>query len=320
MNQLTTEEKKAINQISQQRDYDVTLGNILDTFIHESITRGTPVVPHFAQAILDITGVVIDQDRVNIGSIGYYFSAVSTPRANDATHVTIDILSHTSRAIGTLTMDVQPTAGDTFTIGGDEVYTFVAIGNDTEAGKISVGADLAAAKANLVAAINGEDEHNYGSSYVFASNFIENVCTLTALIGGVAGNAIGTTETFTATTNVFAAATLSGGSDCSAANAAAALITAINTYDTVGVGALAGTGTKVILKADVAGVAGNAITVSESMTNAAFDGAATNLSGGVDPNPDTDRTGRKIMYDDNYLYICTGGIDDWHRISLGAAL
>lgn len=109
-----------------------------------------------------------------------------------------------------LTMDTQPTAADTVTI-GTTVYTWVASG--AEAGEINVGADLAAAKLNLVAAINGTDEINEAHTLVTAAAFSGDTMTITAVTKGTAGNAIATTETFTAGTNVWAGATMTGGVD-----------------------------------------------------------------------------------------------------------
>ena len=110
------------------------------------------------------------------------------------------------KAQGTLTVDTQPTAADTFTIGGT-VYTFVASGAATP-GEVNRGADLAAAKLNIVAAINGTDGWNTPNPKVTAAAFVANDCVLTARLPGTAGNSIATTETFTAVTNVFDAATL----------------------------------------------------------------------------------------------------------------
>jgi len=112
-----------------------------------------------------------------------------------------------SAATGILTMDTQPTATDTVTIGGI-VLTFVASG--AVAGEVNRGADLAAAKTNLVAAINGTDAINTANPYVTAAAFASNNMTVTARVKGPAGLTIATTETFTAGSNVWAAATLNG--------------------------------------------------------------------------------------------------------------
>ena len=103
---------------------------------------------------------------------------------------------------GTLTMDTQPTVGDTFTIGGKE-YTFTTDGTAANDGEIDVGADLADAKTLVVAAINGTDGINTANEKVTAAAFVSDDCVLTAKIKGVAGDLIDTTETFTAETNVF---------------------------------------------------------------------------------------------------------------------
>lgn len=108
---------------------------------------------------------------------------------------------------GTLTVAVQPLSGDTMTI-GDKVFTFVAEGTANADGEIGVGADLAGAKTNIVAAINGSDGWNTASAYVTAAAFATNDCVLTALIRGVAGDLIATTQTFDNVGNVFDAATL----------------------------------------------------------------------------------------------------------------
>jgi len=115
-------------------------------------------------------------------------------------------------ATAVLTMDTQPTAGDTMTI-GTKVYTFTTDGTAADDGEIDVGADLADAKTLVVAAINGTDSINTAHPDVTASAFSGDDCTITASAKGTAGNAIATTETFTAGTNVFDTATLESGVD-----------------------------------------------------------------------------------------------------------
>ena len=117
----------------------------------------------------------------------------------------------TAAAAVNLTVDTLPTAGDTFTL-GTKVFTFVASGADAD-GEVNVGANLAAAQANIVAAINGTDGWNVAHGLVSAGAFAANVSNIRARISGVAGNSIASTETFTAVTNIFAAATLLLGVD-----------------------------------------------------------------------------------------------------------
>lgn len=115
---------------------------------------------------------------------------------------------------GTLTLDTNPVDldGDTMTI-GSVTYTFkdtVSAAND-----IAIGATVAATQANIVAAINGSGTPGteYGTGTVQNPDakmdpFATDVAIVTARISGSVGDAIATTETFTAATNVFDAATL----------------------------------------------------------------------------------------------------------------
>lgn len=320
MNQLTAEEKKTLNQVSQQRDNDVSLGDILDTFIDEAtIQDGTPVNAISATETLEISGVVVDSETVSIGDDIYEFVTDAAKTKTAPTNIAVDIAANAVKSSNTLTLPTQPTAGDTMWI-GTKIYTFVPEGTANAEGEVSVGTDLASAKLAIVAAINGTDGINNPSDEVTASAFVANVCTITALVGGVVGNTIPTTETFTAVGNVFSAITLGTGTDCSAANAKTAFMAAVTASDTQGVGATSGAGTNVTLTADAGGVAGNEITLAETMTNGAFTAAATELSGGVDG---TVAVGKTLLVDATYLYIAAAGNTvaqkNWRRMALGAA-
>lgn len=116
-----------------------------------------------------------------------------------------------------LTMDTQPTAGDTMTI-GTKVYTFVAAGTADADGEINLGANLAATKPLVVTAINGGG-FNVAHTQFTAATFVSNDMTITAITKGTVGNGKATTETFTAGTNVWAGATTTGGVDGTAGQA-----------------------------------------------------------------------------------------------------
>jgi hypothetical protein len=287
---------------------------------------GTPVNAVNATKTLSVSGVVIDSETVTVNNPAiagvnvYEFLADTAQTKTVATNIAVDITASTTKAARVLTIDTQPTIGDTMTIGA-KVYTFVAVGTATSVGKISVGADLAGAKLAIVAAINGTDAFNIPHPSVTAGAFTVNACTLTALVGGVAGNAIATTETFTAGTNIFAGATLAAGADCTAANAITALVAAITASDTQGVGAADGAGDTVDLTADVAGVVGNTITIGETMVNGAFAAGAVLLSGGVDG---TVGGIGQTMIDATYLYTSvannTTADKNWRRIALASAV
>jgi len=115
-----------------------------------------------------------------------------------------------------LTMDTQPTAGDTITILG-KTWTWIADGSTATAGQIKVGANVADAKAILIAAINGttppsagdymdiatNGRRKYQNAQISCSAFSGDDATITSY------GKIGAAETFTAATNVFAAETSS---------------------------------------------------------------------------------------------------------------
>ena len=110
----------------------------------------------------------------------------------------------------TLTLDTNPTAGDTFTIMG-VTFKIVSNGTAANAGEISLGANIGATQPIVVNAINGtgtpgasayievsvEDRRLLTNNQVTASDFAANATTITAT-GRLDG-----AETFTAGTNVF---------------------------------------------------------------------------------------------------------------------
>ena len=116
-------------------------------------------------------------------------------------------------AQGTLTMDVQPINGDTYTIDG-KTYTFETTLTDVD-GNVNIGGSLAQARLNLVAAmdLSGVAGTDYATSMtahtsVDIAAFIVADAILTAKLGGAAGSLLATTESFDAVTNIFDATTL----------------------------------------------------------------------------------------------------------------
>ena len=325
MENLTAEELKIFNYSTQEIDVTKLIGTKIQEIITALVQPGTPVNAVSAAKALAISGVVIDGETVTInnpavaGTDVYEFLADAAQTKTTATNIAVDIAASTTKATDNLTVDNQPTSGDTMTIGSKE-YIFVPAGTANADGEISIGTSLATAQANIVAAINGSDGVNDPHPQVTAGNFTANASAITALVGGAAGNNITTTETFTAGTNVFSAAKLATGADCTAANAITALVAAVTAFDTQGVGAADGAGDTVDFTADIAGVIGNNIVIGETMANGAFAGDATKLSGGVDG---TAAKEGKLMIDDSYLYVCMGDNTiagkNWRRISLGEA-
>jgi hypothetical protein len=323
MNNLTVTERKVLNNASQVLNLDVNLGDKIRDIINNLAKFGTPVNAIAATKTLTISGVVVHGETVTIHNpkvlVGdvYEFLGDAAQTKSAPGNIAVDVSAKMTKSTINLTIDTQPTAGDKMTI-GSKTYTFVPLGTDNSNGEISVGSDLTTAQAAIVAAVNGTDGFNVPNAFARLGAFAANVSAVTALIGGVVGDGIVTTETFTTETNVFSGATLAGGADCLAADAVTALVAAITASDTQGVGAADGVGDTVDLTADVAGISGNDIEIGETMTNGAFTGDAVKLSGGVDGTESTDIN---VMVDNTYLYVCVAANTvsgrNWRRIALG---
>lgn len=362
-----------------------------------------------AVATLTIAGVVVNGETVTLGSRVYEFDTNGT-RTLTAGRVRADISAAATKSQGTLRLDTIPTAGDLMTI-GTRTFVFVASGAGNEPGEISVGANYAAAYANILAAINGSDGFNTAHSTVSAAagtntpatttltqsgtpvdgvtytignkvytakdtltptegqvliggsaaNFLINLkaavnhtgtpgtdyscaaahtqvtattlttstlvfsatilaatggnaatqnllastetsgngafgaatflgaidkIVLTARAGGVAGDLLATTETFTPANNTFDAATLgttTAGVDCLAADAVTALALAITTDASAICSGTDGAGNTVVCTALTQGTAGNALASTETMANGSFGGSV--FAGGSDNLP-----------------------------------
>lgn len=321
---LTNKQVTILNRISRYWDFNRTFkfGDILHT-LSGGANEGTPVNAANASGLLTLTGVVKHGDLVSVynpeneeGDV-YEFLACVEEELSDGATAPVFILNNTVKASVNLTMVAQASPGDTMTI-GNKVYTFRLAGDVDTDGEIGLVSGLAASQEMLVEAINGTDGINEPHPLVTAGDFVENVCTITAIYGGTAGNSISSVETFSNVGNVFASDTLLNGADCSAANAVTALVSAINDLDTQGVTAAPGTGTKVALTADVPGVLGNDIETEATMANGSF--GAAKMSGGVDG---TVGSVRDIYVDSSWAYFCvapntiTG--KNWRRVSLGSA-
>ena len=319
MDNLTVTEKKLFNNLSQVLNPVVKLGDKIEEIISLVGETGTPVNAVNATATLNITGVYVDGETLTIRSDVYEFLSDDAQSKTDPNNIGIDITDVTVKASGTLTVDTQPTSGDTLTI-GSKTYIFVPNGTDNFDGEISIGTDLATSQVAIVSAINGTDGHNSPNLYASAGDFSANDSVITAFIGGTIGNSIVTTETFTAETNVFAAGTLESGTDCTDVNTVSKIITAITNNDTEGVGATDAGGNSITLTADAAGVLGNSITLSKTMTNSNFTDDVTNLIGGING---TVVEGTKFMIDTSYLYVRVNGNTvsgkNWRRVSIGSA-
>lgn len=300
MEDLTAASRKVFDNMSRVLNPNVSLGSTLQEIIDALSEVGTPVNASNASKVLTISGVSVHGETVTIGDDVFEFVADDALTVSDPDNIPIDITSFVAKASVSLSIATQPTSGDKMTI-GTKVYTFVPVGTDTADGEISIGADLAGAKAAIVAAINGDGEFNLPHPLVTISDFDGDLAIVTALVGGTAGNSIPTTSLFTAVSdNLFGNTHLTTGSNCSLANTVTALTDAINNDGTQDVTAVAGSGL-ITLTADVAGDAGNDIALAKTMANGAFAGSATHLSGGVDG---TVASAGKLYVDGSYLYLC----------------
>ena len=117
------------------------------------------------------------------------------------------------KAQGKLTLQNQPSVGQTITL-GTKTYSFVASLVTNTDGQIVIGATVAATRENIMAAVNlsGLPGSQYASATslnadVEASFISGNDVIFTAKIGGIAGNSIASTSTLVAP-NAFDATTL----------------------------------------------------------------------------------------------------------------
>lgn len=199
-------------------------------------SEGADYFQRYRGMVLDTLDLTVESKKIIMGSANF----VGTTYDVSDTGLDEDALTNVT-ATGTLTFTANPTAGDTCTIGG-QVYSFVAsLSSGGTANQILIGAAATNTLDNLIAAINvaaGEGTL-YGldtvkNTYVTAAAGAGDTMTLTSITQGAAGNAVGTTETFTAAGNVFAAATLTGGVTQTAGYAAAETSSIMNGTNNVG--------------------------------------------------------------------------------------
>ena len=134
--------------------------------------------------------------------------------------VTTETFTHASNIFDDTTLGTVTTGTDADTLTIDtNVYTFTESMNASDAANtVEIGANLASAKVNLVAAINrsttaGDADGKYSEltephPTVTAAAFAGDDMVITAKTTGTAANSLATTETFTAASNIFDDATL----------------------------------------------------------------------------------------------------------------
>lgn len=316
MDNLTVLEQKTFNNMSSVLSPTIKLGDKLQDIINNMAKLDTPVNAVAATKTLTFTGVARHSELLQIGNTTFEILASTSQEVQEPGFIPVDVEDKTTKATATLTIVAQPVPGETMMI-SSVPYIFVPEGTDTAEGEVSIGTDLASAQANILAAIRGTSLFSMEHPRVTISDFVANVATLTYKIGGTPTYAA-LSETFSNAGNIFSGANLSGGVDCSAADAITALIAVINLAN-ISVVASSGSGTSLVLTSETAGEAANSIRVSEGFLNATLSGGNNSyLTGGVDGTPG--RAGQ-LAVDEDYLYVCLDNntISDanWRRISVG---
>ena len=267
---------------------------------------GTPANAVAPYATLTFNGVVVHGETVTVGDDTYQFAA-DTALTVDEGNLAVDINAVTVKAHQTLTVPVNPTANDTMTVGaGDDEVTYTFKAEAVEDTDIEIGDAVADTQANIVLKLNERKD-------ITCTAFADNVATLTAVVGGAAGNSIATTETFTAETNVFGADALASGADCTNANAKAKLllVTHADPYYTKAAGSA---GESVKFTGTIKGTLLERIECTETCAHGEFDVA--HLDNGVDSVAGVKGD---IMIDATHLHILTAdqGIDgtNWKKVA-----
>lgn len=245
---LPSKTKKVLNDISNLRDLDVNLGDLIDEMfdlLPEAVPEGGVNNATTAEALIkhNLSEVIQHGQRVtvnnpNVDGVDVYefvSTAESTPISEGG--IVVNIRSLTQVAEGSVTITEQPVAGDKvsvgFTGGSANQYTFVPKGTDTAPREIPIGDTLAETQASLVSAINGTDQFEVPDPYVRASDFETDISTITPLWGGAIGNDVVLQETFTSASNTVSSPT--GGVDCTFSSGISSLISVVDAEDTQGV-------------------------------------------------------------------------------------
>lgn len=225
---------------------------------------------------LRIGAALTSQETVTVGDLVFEVDTEGAGAFLTSGNIAVDLSGgSTVAAQGTLTIAEPVTADDTLTLGAT-VYTFKA-GATAVAGEIGLGADEAATKLAIVAAINGTDGFNTANASVSAAAFATDDCVLTALEPGTAGNSVVSTETFTHVSNVLDAATIgttTAGVDPTAAEGVTAFAAAFLAQSTLEGYAEGTTGVTLLVIDD-----NGSVTVSETLAGSGNEWEATTLVG-----------------------------------------
>lgn len=178
-----------------------TIGQTPYTFV----TDGTAA----AEGEIDVGADLADAKTLIVASINGTDHSTANAYVTAAAFSTDDCVL-TAIAGGTAgdLIDTTETFDEATNVFDDVTLGTTTAGAQLPAGQVGIGANEAACKLAIVAAINGTDLVNTAHTQVTAAAFSTDDCVLTCRYEGTVGNAIATTETFTAAGSIFDAATL----------------------------------------------------------------------------------------------------------------
>lgn len=298
----------ATNGILQVSSVTADEGSVIETHqATKDLTFAAPPAGIAEAGTLTIT-TLVHGETVTVGSRIYEVDG-GTGILGTSNGGGIDISSYGTKSQGTITITDINSPGNTMTI-GPRLYTFVADLTANADGEINIGATLAEAQANIVAAINGTDGVNTANPVITAGTFAANVSTCTAILAGVAGDALVFVEgIMTPAGNVL------NGAGTLGSTTAGVAATATECGDAF-VAALAADANSVATGSNAAGT----VTVTQK-TAGAFSTATTETSGGaawgaaVMTNGATALGGIKVVEIDDstgqtYTIRCSPGADN----------
>lgn len=224
---LPSKTKKVLNDISNVRDLGVNLGDLIEDLLDSlpdsapegGVKNAVAAAAYFQYQGEDAVkhGQRVTINNPNVAGVDVYeFVSTAEPTPISEGAIVVDISSIVQVAEGSITIAVQPVAGDKVSVGligaSTNEYIFVPKGTDTAPGEVPIGDSLAETQASLVSAINGTDQFETPDPYVRASDFETDISTITPLWGGAIGNDVELQETFTSASNTVSSPT--GGADC----------------------------------------------------------------------------------------------------------
>jgi hypothetical protein len=322
------EDTFTIGEEIYELDYD---GNVTGDNIPVDLSGAASA--DYADGILTLTGNVTDGELVVINDITF---ELDTNNSITEGHIAVNIAGNVDKQSAAIALAsvIEAEVGNLFnaeaainiadwdvTVTSKIKGTHMNVATSTTcnngswgSGTLTGGVDASAADtaAEIISVFNAQTAYDITASADGATN-IDFDADIAGDQDGSVGNSIISSEDLT--NGSFSAATLTGGSDCTEAEAAAALISTIDAESEI-VDASDGGANDVTVTAKVKSEDGNTISLAETMANGSWGGVA--LTGGADG---TIGTGGQLIRTSDYLYLAiddnTINDDNWRRMSLG---